>query len=157
MRTRTLIAICVTGALALAGCGDDGDDNGGGGGSSSGGSNAGAVKLSETDFKITPANPSVDKPGKVTFTVSNDGQTVHALEVEGPGEEKETDSIDPGQSTTLEVDLDKPGTYEFYCPIGNHRQMGMAGEITVAGGGSSSSGGTKSTEEESSGGGSSGY
>jgi plastocyanin len=24
-----------------------------------------------------------------------------------------------------------PGKYEFYCPVGNHKEMGMEGEITV--------------------------
>jgi uncharacterized cupredoxin-like copper-binding protein len=33
---------------------------------------------------------------------------------------------------TLElVDLNEPGTYEMYCPVSNHREMGMEGEITV--------------------------
>ncbi len=36
----------------------------------------------------------------------------------------------PGSSGTLTVDL-KPGTYEFYCPVANHKEMGMEGEITV--------------------------
>ena len=25
----------------------------------------------------------------------------------------------------------KPGKYEFYCPIANHREMGIEGETTV--------------------------
>jgi uncharacterized cupredoxin-like copper-binding protein len=25
----------------------------------------------------------------------------------------------------------KPGKYEFYCPIANHKALGMEGEITV--------------------------
>ena len=36
----------------------------------------------------------------------------------------------PGQSGTLKANL-APGKYEFYCPIGNHKEMGMKGEITV--------------------------
>jgi uncharacterized cupredoxin-like copper-binding protein len=24
-----------------------------------------------------------------------------------------------------------PGKYEFYCPVANHKEMGMEGEITV--------------------------
>ena len=38
--------------------------------------------------------------------------------------------VSPGQTGNLTVDL-KPGKYEFYCPIDNHKQMGMEGEITV--------------------------
>ena len=159
---RLPIAVLAAGVVALAGCGgDDNNDNGGEANTATektapAGAAAGAVKLSETEFKITPSNPSVKKAGTVTFAVSNDGGVVHALEVEGPGEEKETPNIDPGKSATLKVDLNKPGTYEFYCPIDGHKQQGMKGEIKVAGGGSGSSS-EGATTDTSSGGGSSGY
>ena len=60
------------------------------------------------------------------------------------------------ESATLKVELNKPGTYEFYCPIDGHKQQGMKGQIKVAGGGfgSASEGATTDT---SSGGSSSGY
>jgi uncharacterized cupredoxin-like copper-binding protein len=145
-------AALVAGAVAVAGCG--GNDNNGGASKTgaqqsapSGGATA-TVKLTETEFKIAPASPSVRKTGTVTFVVSNKGQTVHALEVDGPGGEKKTGNISPGQSARLKVDLSTSGTYEFYCPIDGHKDQGMKGEIRVADGGSSSS---------SSGGGSSGY
>ena len=136
-----MLAACL---VALAGCGSDDDDGGSTGAAeqstaadttaqSAPASNS--VKLSETEFKITPADVPVDKAGKVTFEVANDGKFDHSLEVEGPSGEVETDTIPPGQSATLEVDLGKAGTYEMYCPIGNHRDMGMEGEISVAGGG----------------------
>ena len=93
------------------------------------------VAVSETEFALDPANPRIDQAGTVTFEVSNDGKAVHALEVEAPGGEVETGSIQPGESATLTADLDQPGSYEWYCPVGNHRDLGMEGEITVAGGG----------------------
>ena len=126
--------LAVIAALALGACGDDDDDSGSddttaasttattGGGES--------VSLSEVDFKIDPSSVDV-KAGEVTFDVTNDGATTHALEVEGNGVEEESDDIAPGESTQLTVDLSKAGNYEMYCPIGNHRQMGMEGEITV--------------------------
>jgi len=148
MRThRFSIAILAVGALAVAGCGsDDKSDNSssksGGGGSSNKSapstSGGGTVKLSATEFKFSPADPTVKK-GTATFTVKNDGQTVHALEVEGPNGEKQTPNIQPGKSATLKVDLSKNGKYEFYCPVDGHKQQGMKGEVTVGGGGSSSS------------------
>jgi uncharacterized cupredoxin-like copper-binding protein len=129
------VAVAVT-AMVLGGCGGSDNSVGGSGSAStstspatSGGGNA--VKLSETEFKIDPANPSVKKTGTVTFTATNNGQITHALEVEGPGEEKKTGNIEPGKSATLKVDISKPGTYEFYCPIDGHKQSGMKGEIKV--------------------------
>jgi len=142
--------VLLAGAVAIAGCG--GDDDSAPAASSGGGGQT--VKLSATEFKFTPSDPSVDKAGKVTFDVSNDGSVDHALEVEGPNGEVETEPIAAGQSAKLTVDLSKPGKYEMYCPIGNHKEMGMEGTVTVAGGsGSSSSGGS----EDSSSGGSGGY
>jgi len=128
-------AVVALSALAIAGCG--GSDNSGGasskstGPAASGGGNP--VELSETEFKIDPANPSVKKIGTVKFTATNNGQITHALEVEGPGGEEKTGNIEPGKSATLKVDISKPGTYEFYCPIDGHKQQGMKGEIKVGG------------------------
>jgi uncharacterized cupredoxin-like copper-binding protein len=117
--------------LIAAGCGDDDEADttaapttgaAGGGGET--------VDISETDFKITPDQVDV-KPGSVTFAVSNDGETVHNLEIEGSGVEEELPSdLQPGQSGDLEVEL-QPGTYEMYCPVSNHLELGMEGEVTV--------------------------
>jgi uncharacterized cupredoxin-like copper-binding protein len=134
--TLAIISIAALGALALAGCGGGSSsssttasttsttsDAGGGGGST--------VAVSETDFKLNPADPTV-KAGTVSFNATNDGAVTHSLEVEGPSGDQELKSaLAPGQSGTLTVDLSKPGKYEFYCPIDSHKQMGMVGEVTV--------------------------
>ncbi len=128
-----LAALATVCALAVAGCGGDDDTTAANSTTTAaqGGGNASSVDLSATDYKFNPSDPTV-KAGQVTFDVSNDGQVVHNLEVEGPNGEQELSSdLSPGQSGTLSVDLSKPGTYEFYCPVGNHKQMGMEGEITV--------------------------
>ena len=95
------------------------------------------IAVTEREFSIAPKNVEVPKAGTVTFTIKNAGGTEHALEVEGPNGEKETDAIAPGASTTLKVRLDKPGRYEWYCPIDDHKGKGMRGTIVVAGGGPS--------------------
>jgi plastocyanin len=140
--------------LVLGACGsDDSSDSGssgssggaqteesGGGGSGGSGGAGETVKLSASEFKFTPANAKVAKAGKVKFQLTNDGQAPHALEIEGPGDEVETKTIQGGESASVTADLSKAGSYTFYCPVGNHRQMGMEGKVTV-GGGSASSGG----------------
>lgn len=161
MRARHFsIAVAGVIALAVTGCGSDNSssDNSGGGSSSSkqstpstSGGGGSSVKLETTEFKFSPSTPSVKKTGTATFTVANKGQTVHALEVEGPGGEKKTGSIQPGQTATLKVDLSKDGTYEFYCPIDGHKQQGMVGKVKVGSGGGSSS------SNDNSGGGGGGY
>ena len=87
------------------------------------------VDLSEVEYKITPADPTV-KAGTVTFNISNDGQTVHNVEIEGNGLEEESEDLQPGATGELTVDLE-PGTYEMYCSIDGHEDLGMKGEVTV--------------------------
>lgn len=127
--------------MGISGCGSDdgqGSQDRAAAATTSGG--ARTVDVSETDFKLSPADPKVDK-GVVTFRVKNDGKVTHSLEVEGPGGEKQlAKALQPGQSGTLEVKLDKPGRYEWYCPVDGHRESGMKGEITVAGGTSAGGG-----------------
>ena len=140
-----LIGVAAAMSFGLAACGNDSNDtstaastetssttesttesttaSGGGGGGEK-------VDISETEFKLDPANANV-KAGTVTFNVSNDGTQVHNLNVEGNGiEEQATEDLQAGSSGQLTVDL-QPGTYEMYCSIDGHRDLGMEGQITV--------------------------
>lgn len=139
-KSLALIAIVIP--LALAACGDDDDEETtsaatsettteetttddaaqtGGGGEE--------LTISETEFALDPADPTV-AAGEVTITATNDGATLHNLEVEGNGVEEITDDLDPGQSGELTLDLE-PGEYEMYCAIGDHAAQGMEGTLTV--------------------------
>jgi plastocyanin len=72
------------------------------------------------------------KAGTVTITMDNPGSDSlpHAIAVEGHGVDKDGSFAQPGDKSTVSADL-KPGKYEFYCPVGNHRQQGMEGTLTV--------------------------
>lgn len=95
---------------------------------SSGSAHAEALTATETNFKIS-LNEDHLKAGTYDIKVVNNGNATHNLTVEENGTTKATsDSIGPGESTTLTVDLDA-GQYVFYCSIGTHRAMGM--ELTV--------------------------
>jgi uncharacterized cupredoxin-like copper-binding protein len=136
VRRILLLTTLVLAVLAPAGCGsDDGDEAGG----TTAAAGEQSVDLTATEFQFEPADVSLDNAGRVTFTVSNDGQEEHALEVEGNGIEEETETIAPGDSATLTVELE-PGEYELYCPIDGHRDQGMEGTLVV--GGSSAGAGT---------------
>ncbi len=87
------------------------------------------VAVSLTEFAIDM--PSELPAGRATFEVTNDGTIEHNFEVEGQGIEEELpENLAPGASGTLTVDL-APGTYEVYCPVGNHADEGMRLELTV--------------------------
>ena len=144
MRLRLPIALGLAVlALGAASCGDDDEDGGQAATTASPpaattatptattpASGRSAVAIAASEFKFTPSNVDV-KAGRVTFRLRNDGGAPHALEIEGQGIEEETRVIQGGQSATLSVEL-KPGRYEMYCPVGNHRAMGMEGEVTVS-------------------------
>lgn len=145
MKHLVLVAVLVLAAPLLSGCGseDDGDE----GGDSAGGQ---SVELVATEFAFDPADVSVDEAGETTFTVSNEGQFPHALEVEGGGVEEGTDELAPGESGSVTVELE-PGEYELYCPVDDHRDQGMVGTLVVGGAAAGAGGGTTTKSESDSG------
>ena len=123
-----LALVLAAGTLLAAGCGGDDDDGGGGGGSSGGG---GALTLTADPggaISWEPGSLSASA-GSVTIKLVNESDTPHAVEVEGNGVEEETDTV-TGGDVELTVDLE-PGEYTYYCPVGQHRQQGMEGTLTV--------------------------
>jgi uncharacterized cupredoxin-like copper-binding protein len=117
----------------LVGCGREGSGGGGYGGNAPSGAKDSVLKtirIEETEFRLEPAEITLDKPGTYVFEAVNSGDSVHALEVEGEGIEEKTEEIQPGQSAELKVEL-AAGTYELYCPVGGHKEEGMEGTLTV--------------------------
>jgi plastocyanin len=130
-RFGVLTACAVALGLGLAACG-----GGSSGGSTSGGAPAAAapagnaLTATETDFHIAMSKTSIPA-GTYTIKAVNNGQTTHALEINGPGvSDKATAGISPSSSATLTVTLTK-GSYEIWCPVANHKAMGMDTHITV--------------------------
>lgn len=88
------------------------------------------VRVSLMEFAIEM--PTTLPAGPVTFAVINDGTVTHSFEIENADLEEQLETpLEPGQTGMLTVDL-APGTYEVYCPIGNHADNGMRIEVTVA-------------------------
>jgi plastocyanin len=129
-------------ALVAAGCG--GDDNSGSSdgtgssatstptadsGSSGGGGGETLTVTADPGGAISWDKTSLSaKAGKVTLKLVNASSTPHAIEVEGNGVEDKTDTVTGGEGEVT-VDL-KAGDYEYYCPIGTHRET-MKGTLTV--------------------------
>jgi plastocyanin len=67
--------------------------------------------------------------GTYTFKVTNKGKFAHNLIVDGAGvQDKATPTLAPGSTGDLTVSLQK-GSYEFYCSVDGHKEMGM--DVTV--------------------------
>ncbi|MER8009869.1 MULTISPECIES: plastocyanin/azurin family copper-binding protein [unclassified Streptomyces] len=125
-------ALAFSAALLVAAC----SSGGGGGGKAS--QSTGAAKpgsgtkvtVTETEYALKLSRSSFS-PGTYTFTADNAGATTHALEVDGPGvSDVRTKNISSGQNTSVTVTL-KKGTYELYCPVDGHRQLGMKTDLKV--------------------------
>lgn len=63
---------------------------------------------------------------KINF-VNDDG--FHDLVIEGY--DKRTQRLQTGQNEAIEFTVDKQGEFEYYCSVGEHRQMGMKGKLVV--------------------------
>ncbi|MFE7860214.1 plastocyanin/azurin family copper-binding protein [Streptomyces sp. NPDC101209] len=127
-------ALAFSGALLVAACSSGGGGGGGKASDSTGAAKAGSgtkVTVTETEFALKLSRSSFT-PGTYTFTADNAGTTTHALEVDGPGvSDVRTKNISSGQNTSVTVTL-KKGTYELYCPVDGHRQLGMKTDVKVA-------------------------
>ncbi|MBI4262035.1 cupredoxin domain-containing protein [Candidatus Uhrbacteria bacterium] len=42
-----------------------------------------------------------------------------------------TKKLNTGEADVIEFTADKAGTFDYYCSVGNHRQMGMVGKLIV--------------------------
>ena len=89
------------------------------------------VAVTEVDFKIELPSESVP-PGSYKFDLTNKGKTGHDLVVNGPGvSDQKTPVIGPGKTAQLSVDL-KSGTYELFCSVPGHKQLGMDLKLKVS-------------------------
>jgi glucose/arabinose dehydrogenase len=159
--TKVLAALMLTGAFVVACGDDDDDSSGGGGGrggagsggatsggmSSAGRGSAGAptagadggeqaarlMELTATEFHFNPSVIYAEPGEKLRISLRNLGATTHSIEFELPSGEVELDSVVPPQDTA-DLEMTAPaaaGSYTFYCPIGNHRGLGMEGTLVV--------------------------
>lgn len=101
-----------------------------GSGSSDSGSAAQTVEVTATEYKFGLPTTHF-APGTYTFVMKDDGHATHAMAIDGPGvDNKASGTSGPGGTATLTVTL-KNGTYVLYCPVANHRALGMQTNLTV--------------------------
>lgn len=86
------------------------------------------------DYSITPKDLVVRRG--TTITATNEGELAHNLTVER-GSDSDTDADDlartetfTGGSKSVRLDL-PPGRYVTVCTVGDHRELGMVGTVTI--------------------------
>jgi len=79
-------------------------------------------------FFFKPNEIKVKSGQKVVITFNNSGGfhdfVIDELNVK-------TKQLKSEETEVIEFTPEKPGTYEFYCSVGNHRAMGMKGTLIV--------------------------
>ena len=141
-KTAMLAALGSALALALAGCGSDDEESGGGAATpspaaestpepaSGGGGGQRLALAAPADGSLTFDKTELTaKAGAVTIDFDNPASVPHAVEIEGGGVEEASETVTAGK-TSVTAELE-PGEYTFYCPVGNHRDGGMEGTLTV--------------------------
>lgn len=89
------------------------------------------MTVNEKEFSLALSQSSF-APGSFTFVATNIGTVTHALAIKGPGvATTQTGPINPGSNAKLTVTL-QPGSYELWCPIDDHKALGMDTHITVS-------------------------
>ena len=95
------------------------------------GVDAGTVKsfiINGSNFSFSPSTMTVNKGDTVKITFKNTGG-FHDLKIDEFN--VATAKIQGGAEETVTFVADKTGSFEYYCSIGTHRQMGMKGTLTV--------------------------
>lgn len=100
------------------------------------------IELVETSYDISvadvegseePLTLAIPAPGTYAFQVTNDADIVHALTISGNDMQATTGDIEPGRTSTLEVRFPAAGKYDLFCPVANHKELGMDGSVVVEG------------------------
>lgn len=134
---RGALASLIAASIVVVGCGGDDDGDGSERPRATGERPAerAATTVDLDEFSIEPKTLTVSSGA--TVEAKNVGATPHNLTIErGPDASKQseelaaTSTFSGGKSDTLKVDLE-PGRYALVCTVGDHRQQGMVGSLTV--------------------------
>ena len=85
-----------------------------------------SVSITYLDFAFEPIEITVAAGVDVTLSFENAGAAQHAYKVDDPALESKL--INGGETDTLVINL-PAGTYESYCPVPGHRELGMVGKL----------------------------
>lgn len=84
--------------------------------------------LTGGNFYFTPNKITVNKGDKVTIIFTSNGG-VHDFVIDEF--QAKTALVMTGKTAQVSFVADKTGTFQFYCSVGQHRQLGMVGALIV--------------------------
>ena len=83
-----------------------------------------------SEFAFAPTELTVPA-GLTMFTLNNTDSRRHDMVIAYNETTLQSETLGGGEVGMWEVTLDQAGTYEFWCSVGNHRERGMTGWLTV--------------------------
>lgn len=110
------------------------------------------ITLELTDFTFAPSSVTILADQPVTITLENKGLVEHDFVIEKAPASMESmqengsdmhhmqgDAVDyavhaavqAGGTASLELTVEEPGTYQFFCSVPGHKEAGMTGELIV--------------------------
>lgn len=87
------------------------------------------IAIEAGNFFFNPNEIRVKKGEKVKVTLTNNGGVMHDFTIDEFS--VKTPRVNSGQTGSVEFVVDKVGTFEFYCSVGTHRQLGQTGKLIV--------------------------
>lgn len=87
------------------------------------------IELVATDYKFTPDTIRLSEGEEVKVVLKNQGTHPHNWVVSDL--DISTKTINPGREDSVIIKAEKAGEYTFFCSVGNHRQLGMEGELFI--------------------------
>ena len=88
-----------------------------------------SVDVNLGEYVFDPAELMVTA-GDVAFNLNNVDSRRHDMAIDVNGTLLESPILGAGESGVWVVTLE-PGTYDFWCSVGNHRERGMVGKLMV--------------------------
>lgn len=88
---------------------------------------AAAQTVTSFDIFFEPKEVTIPANTDVTFTLPNDGVTVHNFAIDALNIDVD---LPPGATETVVINA-LPGTYEYYCNVPGHKAAGMFGTLIV--------------------------
>ena len=110
------------------------------------------ITLELTDFAFGPSSVTIPAGQPVKITLDNKGLVEHDFVIEkidasmesmqdngsemhhmqgGTSEAVVHAAVQTGATSTLEITVAEPGTYQFFCSVPGHKEAGMTGELIV--------------------------
>jgi plastocyanin len=81
------------------------------------------------DYSFSETEITVNEGDMVRIIFVNGGAMPHDWVLDEFG--AATEILQAGEEEVIEFIAGDPGTYEYYCSVGNHRELGMVGTLTV--------------------------